>query len=99
MAQGDDIRDQRVDVGFTETLDVEPYFTDPNGDRLTYRVLIAPGNRPGENSLAATVTVSGSGTVTMIGIQAGTVRWRVEATDTDGPPAHKDFNIIVDVTN
>ncbi len=98
MAQGGAIPDQRVDVGFTRILDVEPYFTDPNGDRLTYSVSIAPDNILGENPSAATVTVSGS-VVTMIGVAAGTVRWRVEATDTEGPPAHKDFNIIVDLTN
>lgn len=87
VAQGA-IPGQRLDEGATETLDVEPYFTDPDSESLTYSV--ASGN-----ASAATVTVSGS-VVTIRGIAAGTAEVRVTATDPGGLSADQDFTVRVE---
>ena len=89
-----------LSLGGTHTFDVAPYFTDPNGDRLTYSVARVVG-RFGENPSAVTVTVSGS-TVTITAgstmSAVGTVTWRVTATDPGGLSAPQEFNIIVDTS-
>ena len=99
VAQGS-ISGRTLVIGATETFDVAPYFTDPNGDSLTYSVAIVPGGF-GENASAATVTVSGS-TVTITAgstmSAVGTVTWRVTATDPGGLSASQDFNIVVDTS-
>ena len=83
------IPDQTVVEGGTETLDVEPYFTDPDGDGLTYTVAVLSG------ASAATVTVSGS-VVTIRGLVAGTAGVRVTATDPGGLTAEQDFDVRVE---
>ena len=88
VAQGS-IPDQTVSEGATETLDVEPYFTDPDDDSLTYSVAVLSG------ASAATVTVSGS-VVTMNGLAAGTARVRVTASDPGGLTAQQDFDVRVE---
>lgn len=88
VAQGA-IPGQRLDEGATETLDVEPYFTDPDSDELTYSVEVVSG------ASAATVTVSGS-VVTIRGLAAGTAEARVTATDPGGLTANQDFTVRVD---
>lgn len=88
VAQGA-IPDQTVSEGATETLDVEPYFTDPDDDSLTYSVAVPSG------ASAATVTVSGS-VVTIRGLAAGTARVRVTASDPGGLTAYQDFDVRVE---
>ena len=88
VAQGA-IPDQTVSEGATETLDVEPYFTDPDDDSLTYSVAVLSG------ASAATVTVSGS-MVTIRGLAAGTARVRVTASDPGGLTAYQDFDVRVE---
>ena len=88
VAQGS-IPDQTVSEGATETLDVEPYFTDPDDDSLTYSVAV-----PSDAS-AATVTVSGS-VVTIRGLAAGTAGVRVTASDPGGLTAYQDFDVRVE---
>ena len=88
VAQGS-IPDQTVSEGATETLDVEPYFTDPDDDSLTYSVAVPSG------ASAATVTVSGS-VVTIRGLAAGTARVRVTASDPGGLTAYQDFDVRVE---
>ena len=83
------IPDQTLVEGGTETLDVEPYFTDPDGDSLTYTVAVLSG------ASAATVTVSGS-VVTIRGLVAGTAGVRVTATDPGGLTANQDFDVRVE---
>ena len=85
VAQGA-IPDQTLVEGATETLDVEPYFTDPDGDSLTYTVTVVSG------ASAATVTVSGS-VVTIRGLAAGTAGVRVTAADPGGLTANQDFDV------
>lgn len=87
VAQGS-IPDQRLYEGATETLDVEPYFTDPDSESLTYSV--ASGD-----ASVATAAVSGS-VVTIRGIVAGRAEVRVTATDPEGLTADQDFTVRVE---
>lgn len=88
VAQGA-IPDQTLVEGATETLDVEPYFTDPDGDSLTYTVAVVSG------ASAVTVAVSGS-ELTIRGLAAGTAEVRVTATDPGGLTAEQDFTVRVE---
>ncbi len=82
------IPDQTLVEGGTETLDVEPYFTDPDGDSLTYEV---ESNAP----LVVAVNISGS-VVTMSGpLGATTAVVRVTAMDPGGLSAYSDFTVAV----
>lgn len=87
VAQGS-IPDQRLYEGAAETLDVEPYFTDPDSESLTYSVA------SGDDSVA-TAAVSGS-VVTIRGLVAGRVEVRVTATDPEGLTADQDFTVRVE---
>ena len=88
VAQGA-IPDQTLVEGATETLDVEPYFTDPDGDSLTYTVAVVSG------ASSVTVAVSGS-ELTIRGLVAGTAGVRVTATDPGGLTAEQDFTVRVE---
>ena len=81
------IPDQTVTVGGTETVDVGRYFTDRNGDPLTYSVA-------SRDASVATVSVSGS-VVTIRGLAAGTARVRVTAEDPGGLSAYQNFEVQV----
>ncbi len=83
------IPDQTLVEGATETLDVEPYFTDPDGDSLTYTVAVVSG------ASSVTVAVSGS-ELTIRGLVAGTAGVRVTATDPGGLTANQDFDVRVE---
>ena len=87
MAQGA-IPDQAIVEGIPGTLDVEPYFTDPDSSSLTYSAV------SGDPSVV-TVAVSGS-VVTMSGpLGATTAVVRVTATDPGGLSAYSDFTVSV----
>lgn len=73
--------------GTESTLDVEPYFTDPDSSSLTYSAVSG-------NPSVATATVSGS-MVTIRGIVAGTATVRVTATDPGGLSAEQAFTVTV----
>ena len=68
--------------------DVSPYFSDPDGDVLTYTATSS-------NTDLATVGVSGS-TVTVTGVAEGSVTITVAATDPSGLSATQSFNVTVD---
>ena len=69
------------------SVDVSPYFTDPDGDELTYT---------SASSNAARVTVSVSGAdVTVTGEQAGTATITVTAADPGGLSASQRFEVSV----
>ena len=78
---------QEVAVGATATVDVASYFTDPDGDRLTY-------STESSDVAVATAGVSGS-TVSLTGIAAGSATVTVMATDPDGPRATQSFGVTV----
>ena len=81
------IPDQSAEVGDTVSVDVEPYFNDPDGDDLTYAAASS-------NTGAARVARSGS-TVTVTAVAAGDATITVTATDTGGLSATQQFDVKV----
>ena len=81
------IPDETVEVGEPVTVDLSPYFADPDGDRLTY------GARSSRANIAR-VSVSGS-TVTVTAVAKGTTNVTITATDTDGLSATQAFASVV----
>ena len=78
---------QQVTVGGTATLDVSPYFRDPDGDALTYT---AASSAPG------VVTASQSGTtLTLAGVAEGTATVTVTAADPGGLTATQSVAVTV----
>lgn len=76
-----------VRVGDPATFDVSSYFTDPDGDPLTYTVTSS-------NSRVATVTAAGAN-LTVMAIAKGTANVTVTATDSGGLTATQTFQITV----
>ena len=81
------IADRAVEINRSASLDVAPYFSDPDGDGLTH-------SATSSNSTRAAVSVSGS-TVTMRGRRAVTVTVTVTATDPGGLSATLSFRVRV----
>lgn len=74
---------QTLNVGETATLDLSSYFTDADGDALSYAA---------SSSVAAVVSVSVSGaTLTVAGVAAGSASVTVTATDPAGLSAAQTF--------
>ena len=78
---------QSVTIGAMSTVDLSPYFTDPDGDQLTYTARSS-------NTAVATISVSGA-VATVTGIAAGTATATVTATDPDGLTATQTVGIQV----
>ena len=74
-------------VDETETVDVSQYFTDPDGDELSY-------SAASSDTALATVTVSGNA-LTVTAIAAGTATITVTATDPDAAAAEQSFDVTV----
>ena len=85
------IGNRSVEINRSFSLDISPYFTDPDGDALTYTATSSSTAR-------VTVSVSGS-TVTVTGNRAGIVTITVTATDPDGRSANQDFRVRVEQGN
>ena len=81
------ISDQTVEVGETATVDLSPYFEDPDGDALTYTARSS-------NSGVARASVSGS-TLTITAVAKGTTNVTVTATDPEGLEATQTFRSTV----
>lgn len=77
--------------GQTETLDVSAFFSDPDGDDLTYT---ATSTDPAVLS----VSISGS-TLTAIALAPGNVQVMVTATDPDGASAAHVVDVTVEAAN
>ena len=73
----------------TVTIDVSAYFTDPDGDILTYAVEIS-------DESVATGTVTGE-TVTVMAVSDGTVAVVVTASDGGGLSAEQNFSATVEL--
>ncbi|MCY4399352.1 MAG: hypothetical protein OXE96_08455 [Gemmatimonadetes bacterium] len=80
--------DQAVRAGETARFDVSPYFTDPDGDPLTYTASSSDG-------AAASVEVFGA-TLELSGRQAGRAKITVAATDPSGLEATQSFQVTVE---
>ena len=78
---------QTVHLGETESVDVSAYFSDPDGDTLSYGATSADGD-------VTTVSVSGS-TVTATGMAQGTAVVTVTGTDPEGLSAEQTFQVTV----
>ena len=85
------IPDRTVVVNADISLDVSPYFTDPDGDALEY-------SATSSNTTVATVGTSNS-TVTLTGEAVGTATITVTARDPSGLAATQRFSIAVRATN
>ena len=80
-----------IDVGRTATLDVASYFSDPDGDTLTYAAAtLAPA--------VVSVSISGS-SLTMVGVADGAAAVEVTATDPDGLSAAQTVDVTVQTPN
>ena len=78
---------QTVHVGDSVALDIATYFTDPDGDSLTYQA---------ESSSDGTATASVTGTqVTVAAIAQGSATISISATDPDGLSATQSFDVTV----
>ena len=82
---------QSVESGQTVTVDVSPFFTDPDGQPLSYT---AASSDQG----VATATVDGSA-VTVAGVAAGTATITVTATDPGELTAQHRFSVTVRAAN
>ena len=82
------IPDRTVQLGEEISVDIEPYFTDPDGDDLTYSV-------SSSNSTIATAEVSGS-TVEVKGLAKGDATITVTARDPGGLAATQSFDVTVE---
>ena len=78
----------RILVDDVVTVDVSAYFTDPDGDRLSYTATVSP-------STVASVTVSGS-IVTIVGLATGDAVATVTASDPAGLSAQQQVGVNVD---
>ncbi len=81
------IPDQLMTEGDTVTIDLSSYFSDPDGDALTYT---ATSSDPGVLS----ASVSGS-ELTLVAVAPGEASVTVTATDTDGLKATDEFDATV----
>ncbi len=82
---------QSVEPGEAITLDVSPFFDDPDGEALSYSA--ASSNRG-----VATATVAGS-VLTVEGVAVGTAAITVTATDPGGLTAQQRFSVTVRAAN
>jgi len=81
------IPDQMLTTGLSESLDVSPYFSDPDGDTLTYAA-------QSDNPRVATAGIAGA-TLTLRAISAGTATVTVTARDPGRQSVSLSFNVRV----
>ncbi len=82
---------QQLTAGETVTVDVASYFSDPDGDPLTY-------GASGSNASVVSVSVSGS-TMTIVGVSAGSATVTVTASDPGGLSATQNASVTVELSN
>ena len=85
------IAPQALVAGDSVTVNVAAFFTDPDGDTLTYRATTSDAG-------VATASVSAS-IVTVAGVGAGTASVTVTASDPDGLTAAQEISVTVEGPN
>ena len=83
----DSIAARIVAVDRADTVDVSPFFSDPDGDTLTYEATVS-------DSAVASASVAGSAVV-VTGLAKGEVEVTVTATDDEGLSAEQRFTVTV----
>ena len=83
----DSIPPRTIEVDRTDTLEVSPYFADPDGDTLSYAADVSDGS-------VVAAAVSG-GTVTVTALAKGEAVVTVTATDDEGLGATQSFLVTV----
>ncbi len=83
----DSIAARIVAVDRADSVDVSPYFTDPDGDSLTYAATVS-------DSAVVAASVAGSAVV-VTGLAKGEVEVTVTATDDEGLSAEQRFTVTV----
>ena len=78
-------------AGETASVGVASYFSDPDGDPLTYGASTSSAS-------VASVSVSGA-TLTIVGVAAGSATVTVTASDPDGLSAHQSAAVTVESAN
>ena len=81
------ISDLDLFVGDTVEIDITPYFSDPDGDALTYGTATS-------DQAVATTTVDGE-TVTVVAVFDGSASLTVTASDSEGLSAEQSFSATV----
>ncbi|WP_420637200.1 Ig-like domain-containing protein [Candidatus Palauibacter sp.] len=82
---------QTITAGQTATVDVSPFFGDPDGDDLAYAA-------ESSNTDAVAVGISGS-SLTVTAVAAGTATVTVTASDPDGLTATQSAEVTVEAAN
>ena len=82
---------QTMTAGETVTVDVAPFFNDPDGDALTYVAVTS-------NAAVASVSVSGS-TLTIVAVAEGSATVTVTARDPGGLEATQSAGVTVERAN
>ncbi|WP_419859617.1 leishmanolysin-related zinc metalloendopeptidase [Candidatus Palauibacter sp.] len=90
------IPDQTIATGQTATLEIVSYFNDPDGGALTYT---AATNAAATNAAAVVAVAVAGGTLTLVGVTAGTASVTVKATDPAGLTAAQGFRVTVETPN
>ena len=85
------LEDQTLNIGDTLTADVAEFFTDPDGDALTFAAASS-------DAAVATASVSES-TMTVMAVAAGSATVTVSATDPGDLSAEFDFMVTVSQAN
>ena len=83
----DSVATRTIEVGEAATVDMSPFFSDPDGDELAYTAVTSDG-------ALATAEVSGS-VIRVTAVAKGSVTVTVTATDTEGAAAAQSFGVTV----
>ena len=83
----DTVAARTIEVGEAATVDMSPFFSDPDGDELAYTAVTSDG-------ALATAEVSGS-VIRVTAVAKGSATVTVTATDTEGAAATQSFGVTV----
>ena len=83
----DTVAARTIEVGEAATVDMSPFFSDPDGDELAYTAVTSDG-------ALATAEVSGS-VIRVTAVAKGSAMVTVTATDTEGAAATQSFGVTV----